>query len=215
MDWEDLSPATRLLPPGKDLYICLGLNFYSKPAAEVVTSAIKSLKPAWKRIKFMELGDEPQWSAKEIEGMVKVVQDACKVAKLPVPPLGCTFTEKQIMKGQSWKAKGLDWIGIEGYVPYVKNENAAQVYNRVQKCLKDQLVRVGTKQVVIVGQAYDRNGTWLDRSTLSSACRAAFDVAKTRKALAVNWFAYARPGGTMGDAPLMATHKSLYAQRNA
>lgn len=210
LDWEDVNPTTRKVPPGKKLYVCLGLNYYTDlPPAEVVKGAIASLRGKWRRIKYMELGDEVDWTVAETHAMQRVVQEECKKAGLPCPPLGCTYTVQRIMQGMNWKTN-LDWIGIEAYITY-KPETTAAARKRVRKCVADQLARIGDREVVLVGQGYDRNGTWKNIDTLLAVNDETFKVAvESPKIKQLNWFAHARPGGSKSYPALLALQKSLY-----
>jgi len=215
MDWEDLNLATRKVPPGKKLYVCLGLNYYTEmPPAEVVKGAIASLKGKWNRIIYMELGDEVDWTVAETQAMARVVREECQKAGLKAPPLGCTYTTTRIMNGLNWKNTGLDWIAIEGYVTFKAGETTAAARKRVRKTIEDQLKRVtegGFEKVVLIGQGYDRNGTWKNIDTLLAVNDETFKVAvESPKIKQLNWFAHARPGGSKSYPALLALQKSLY-----
>jgi hypothetical protein len=197
LDWEPDNATTRKLPPGKKLYVCLNIGWQGRTAAEAIEQAIRWLRPAWSRVAALEIADEPDMTAAELNAASTTIRAALKKAGLAPRPIGATFTGTAILKGQAWKATLLDWVGVEAYVEYKAGEPPAKAAARVRAHIAAQLARVAPRRVVLIAQSYDRNGTWDNEASLVALQRPTFEAARALGArlLMLTMFAWARPGG--------------------
>ena len=101
--------------------------------------------------------------------------------------------------------KGLDWIGLEGYVDPPGSPNSQANVDTLTKYLKRAMSAVPkTAQIVLVGQAYARNGAWTNMRTLAALQKPVADAAKADpRVIGVNWFSYGRDSGAR-QIPLVA-----------
>lgn len=101
--------------------------------------------------------------------------------------------------------KGLDWVGLEGYVDPPGSPNSQINVDQLATYLRRAMRAVPkTTQIILVGQAYARNGAWKNMRTLAALQKPVADAAKAdSRVIAVNWFSYGRDSGAR-QIPLVA-----------
>lgn len=165
---------------------------------EAIREKIIRLRPYWNRVVGIELADEPDWPKLKVTQLAMKVRDVIDAQHLPPRPLGITYDSNRILTKEGWDGD-IDWIGLEAYLTYVAGESLLGAQERMRKHIRRLLRHVGERrQILLVGQAYDRNGTWLDESTLVGIQEPIFRAAEALggRLLGLAWFSYARKGGT-------------------
>lgn len=180
-----------------------------------VRESITALRPYWRRIIALELADEPKWSADETARILRQVNEEIARQGLAPKPSIVVYTRDQILQGTTWKVDGII-PGLECYLDYKGQETDAQARKRMTAMIGSLLTRVGKRKVMLVGQAYDRNGTYKDKESLVAIQQPIFDAARRLQAqgrlIALCPFAYARPGGVTAYPTMKAEIKrQLYA----
>ena len=140
--------------------------------------------------------------------MIAELRTTLSERSLSERPIGIVFTGKQILEGEAIFANGLDWVGIEAYVDPPGDPDPEVNVATLTAFVQAAKARVpADKNLVLVMQAYDRNGLWTDMATLARLQAAAYDLARDDpRVLSLNMFAYGRPGGTHDHPELRHEH---------
>ena len=107
---------------------------------------------------------------------------------------------------------GVDWIGVNAYLgpaaPATTMEAVSQLRDRIHR----QLARLPAgKPVIIMAQAYDRNGAWTDLAMLEELQPIYLEEAKLDARIkGIWWFSYSRPGGTLSHPRLRKWHEAVF-----
>lgn len=225
MDWE-LGKRTPMLI-GKKMWVDIGMYKNDKlpnplypESEEYVTKVLTALKPKWRKIIALELGDELKWPLRKINAKVVMVKKVMAKLGLEPKPLGITFHRDQIFEGENWKAN-LDYLGLEAYLDYIPGELPLQAAERMESYIKSLLDRVGPKKkLILVDQAYNRNGTWKSVDSLVAIQEPTFRAAKALgdRLIMLSMFAFARakvtrlPDGTMSPPISTIDIPALHAE---
>jgi hypothetical protein len=167
--------------------------------------------PHWDSVKYIELADEPSWSQAETAAIVNQVQGELAARGLADRPIGVVYTRTQVLTEDAIFAAGLDYVGIEAYVDPPGDPSSDANVAALAAYVQEAKARVPLdKNIVLVMQAYDRNGAWTDMSTLVPLQTAAYDLARDDpRVIALTMFSYARPGGSMDHPELAREHKKI------
>ena len=170
--------------------------------------ALDRSAPYWTRVVRIELADEPPWSQAETEAIIAGFRAELAARSLAAPPIGIVYTRQQVLVEDAIFALGLDWVGIEAYVDPPGDPSSAVNVQALQDYVNQAKARVpAEKNLVIVMQAYDRNGAWTNMETLVPLQTAAYDLARDDpRVLSLNMFAYGRPGGSHDHPELRYAH---------
>jgi len=71
-------------------------------------SILKMMKPFWNRVMMIELADEPSWDRAETSSACANCAKCLKAEGLRVPPVGVTYTRRQLMHEDAIFSAGLD-----------------------------------------------------------------------------------------------------------
>ncbi len=134
---------------------------------------------------------------------------------LPSRPVICYFdTDISEDPNGIWHdPAGVDWIGINAYLgpsaPASVDEAIAQLRDRIRR----QLDRLGPERpVIVMAQAYDRNGAWTDIPMLEQLQPIYLEEAVLDARIkGIWWFSYSRPGGTLTHPSLRPWHEAVFA----
>jgi len=104
----------------------------------------------------------------------------------------------------------VDWQAIYGYLDPSEQSDAPE---RLLMSLQRQSERLpGQTPIVIVAQAYDRNGAWINMLTLAAMQPVYAEFARRDpRVVGILWFSYARPGGVLDHQELLPWHKAIIA----
>jgi hypothetical protein len=192
-----------------------GHGIYLNVAApDNMLEALDRAAPHWDSVKFVELADEPSWNQAETEAMITSTRDAMTARGLADRPIGVVYTRTQVLEQDAIFAAGLDYVGIEAYVDPPGDPASVTNIATLAAFAQSAKARIpADKNIVIVMQAYDRNGAWTDMSTLVPLQLAAYDLARDdSRVIALTMFSYARPGGSL-DHPELAHQHKLIAEK--
>lgn len=197
--------------------------------SSVFQQALDALTPYWYRITRIELEDEPEWGANQTDAIARAFNGELDIRGLPHKPLGIVLHRSGLFRPDGpgfvnpLNATELQWIGVEAYMctPDVNcagsdtqgsadpATNTANL-NAFLTDAKDRIRNAG-KDIVLVMQAYTRNGTWdnyvplvveMQRTTYLQAYN-------DPRVGAILMFAYARPTGTKDHPELKVPHMEI------
>jgi len=178
---------------------------------DYLAEALDRSAPYWARVVRIELADEPPWSQAETEAIIAGFRAELAARSLPAPPIGIVYTRQQVLAEDAIFAAGLDWVGIEAYVDPPGDPSSAVNVQALEDYVNQAKARVpAEKNLVLVMQAYDRNGAWTNMETLVPLQTAAYDLARDDpRVLSLNMFAYGRPGGSHDHPELRHEHLKI------
>jgi hypothetical protein len=136
-----------------------------------------------------------------------VVRQACATARIAIQTAGLplrpilSYTREYV-----WRDSGADWVGIQCY--FTAPQTADQFSAYWQRALS---ALPATQKVVLIGQAYDRNGTWKDEAAIAQLQGYFADALRDPRCVGLLWFAYGRPGGVLQYPSWLAWHKAIVA----
>lgn len=188
--------------------------FLSLGAPDDVGAILDIAAPHWSDVAYLELADEPPWTQAETESAVANVLAGLSSRGLAPRPIGAVYTQNQVLTGDAIFASGLDWIGLEAYVAPPGDASPDVNAKNLETFLTAAKARVpADKKLVVVMQAYDRNGQWTNEATLAKLQTATYELVRDEpRLLALTMFAYGRPGGTH-DHPSLGHEHQLMAER--
>lgn len=160
MDWELGKRLPQL--PGRRLWIDLGMYTKDTQTADHVRAVVKALRPSWRKIIALELGDEFKGTAAQLSARARMVRHVIAEAGLSCPPLFVTQKPEQITGGGPWqKATGIDGLGIEAYLEAIPGEDPFASAARMDDRIRYQLGCIGSDyEVILIGQAYRMSQSW-------------------------------------------------------
>lgn len=190
--------------------IQLNLNLQEEAAGRVtpVDAVLDLMAPYWNKVARIELADEPSWSRAETEQRIQDLRARLSARGLANKPMGNIYTRDQALTSDAIFASNMDFVGIEAYVEApgssVPQVNTNFLYDTVTRAKQ----RVPTsKQIVLVMQAYARNGNWTNMDTLRDLQPATYLMAfNDPRVVAVTMFSYGRPSGTREHPELKPSH---------
>jgi hypothetical protein len=195
--------------------------------------------PYWNKIKYIELADEPDWGVgaplpyKEINLRIEIFERVRVEKGLPQGPLvGIVYTPDQITKTIENECglpnritrSNLDWLGVMAYLDPPGDDDSAvniQQLNELideAKCKTVHETEQGRveKNLILVMQAYDRNGHWHNIDALVDLQAPVYLRAYgDPRVVAITMFAYARPGGTRDHPELKVPHQAIWSAISA
>lgn len=189
---------------GKRIDLNMSLTDNSIP----VDLVLNIMRPYWDAVDLIELADEPSWSKSQAESQIDAFKVKLQTNNLSIPPIGITFTQNQVLNENTISANGLDYVGIEAYSNPPGSDDSQTNVDQLNKFLRNASARVPeSKKLVIVTQAYDRNGAWKNIDTLKVLQDVPYAFAKNdSRVIAITLFAYARPGGSKFYPLLKSRH---------
>jgi len=192
---------------GKAIYFGLSLS-------EPLDRLLNAMAPYWSSVAFVEIAGEPTWNAFEADQHASYWKARVSRHGLAAKPVGVTLTRNAILHGDAYRAAGLDWIGVEGYVDAPGGTAAQNRSNLLDFFAKANVAIPPDKKLVFVVQSYDRNGAWKNIATLVALQPVALEYAKSlpdpgRRVLGFTLFAYGRPGGVVDHTELRPIHRAM------
>lgn len=190
--------------------IHLNLELHNPAFAAHLGATLDAARPFWPHIARIEIADEPSWTLAETTAVIAQVDAALAARALPRPPGGYgimyVYTEDL---PEAARAAGLQWVGLEAYLDPPGSPVAIDNFRALIGALGRALGQVPPgKQIVLAQMAYDRNGAWPNVDTLRDLQTVPYGMAALdRRVVAINLFAYARPGGTFAHPELAVAHK--------
>jgi hypothetical protein len=205
---------------GKRLILALDMDNRSGMwSLNVAKAVLVRCTEVWDKVDGVELTDEAEWSQSETvmaaahtppvgswQLSAAATGRATELIKgleasfgLPVKPTIVTYTQDRILNGNAYTSPTLDVVAIEAYWPTGAGPETAAETAQIVSLLNSLLAKIpGTKQVVVIGQAYGRNGAWKHLNTLTALQdRTADWVVQHKNRVAGVWlFSWGRPSGT-------------------
>jgi hypothetical protein len=107
---------------------------------------------------------------------------------------------------------GVDWIGINAYLGPAAPPTSEQAVAELRDRIGRQLARLpASRPVIIMAQAYDRNGAWTDIPMLERLQPIYLEEAQLDSRIkGIWWFSYSRPGGTLTHPSLRPWHEAVF-----
>jgi hypothetical protein len=169
---------------------------------------VACMRDRWDRVAGLVLGEFE--TAQEMDDEARAARARVKRAGLPQRPIVATLMPSQPFEGKVPQA--VDWIGIECYLEPGAVNGWDAVKRLTARRFQQAIDFCPGKPLVLIAQAYDRNGRWRDEDGLEALQWAAINAARENARVVGVWgFAYARPGGGK-DHPLVARwHEALAA----
>jgi len=167
--------------------------------------------PFWSKVVRIEMQDEPGWSRAETESNIAQLRSMLDARGLEQRPIGVVYTQNQIRFEDAIFANGLDWVGLEAYVNPPGSGDSQDNVNALNDFLNMAKARVpASKDLVLVMQAYDRNGAWTNIDTLRDLQAVPYLHAyNDPRVVAITMFSYARPGGSRDHPELKVVHRQI------
>jgi hypothetical protein len=140
-----------------------------------------------------------------------------EVASLGLPnrPVLCYFdTDISNDPNAIWHdPAGVDWIGLNAYIGPAAPPTTEEAIQALRDKIHLQLARLpADRKVIVIAQAYDRNGAWTDIPMLEKLQPIYLEeAAKDPRILGIFWFSYSRPGGTLSHPSLRPWHEAVFA----
>jgi|EndMetStandDraft_5_1072996.scaffolds.fasta_scaffold01899_7 hypothetical protein len=157
----------------------------------------------WGQVVWVEIASENNMNRWDMQARVDLFNAKLLAHGLADRSAGAIYQREQILTTDGIYAAGLDFVSIEAYVdPSLQNNGPAAVsdLNSYLASAKSRVAGAG-KQIVLVGQAYDRNGLWTNMSTLEMLQSPVYlNAYNDWSVVAIMMFSYKRSGGT-GDHP--------------
>ncbi len=163
--------------------------------------------PYWSRVKYVEMTHEdPRIDRATTENMTTRFIGKLNSRGLRRP----LFVALESPQAET--APSIDCVAIEAYMPLPFDQNntasAVATMNSVVQARKNSVLP--GKCIIMVMQAYDRNGYWMNMESLKKLQEPAYLHAyNDPRVLAITMFAYARPGGAKDHPELKAIHKEI------
>lgn len=171
------------------------------------------LTDPWDSVAFIDVADEP--SPAFAVDCAKNVRAYLQEKGLRVPPIGATFSYQLRATGVM---PDLDWIGLEAYVDANKQDDG-NFYPVIYQQLYEQARRLSTmdQNIVVVLQAYSRNGGWINMASLEEVQRLGAEIAIElfgTRLLALKLFSWGRPSGTKSlPNRIRRAHEDIFFSR--
>ncbi len=165
----------------------------------------------WNSVDYVYAFDEPSLDKASLQSYIDSLNTGLSQAGVSSKPIFVNFTSNQILNGDSWQATNIDVVGIEAYVdPSQQNSNTLSATLTNQ--LNSEKSRIGNKQMFIVVQGYNRNGTWTNLNTLQQIQTIPYQNSyNDPNVLGLLVFSYARSGGTKDLGSCISTeHKRIF-----
>lgn len=107
---------------------------------------------------------------------------------------------------------GVDWFGLQGYIGPTSPPSVEAAQTLLRTTLDDALKRLPVDQsIILIAQAFDRNGLWTNETTLAALQAIYADYARADARIkGILWFAYARLGGTLNHPTLRPWHEAIF-----
>ena len=182
---------------------------------------ILNMKPYWDRVNGIYVALEAMSGSNVLErqqAAERLIRDTRAIIwreGLSNRPFIVYHTLTEINSITYW-LDGMDWLGLGAYLDYIGPESADAVRARLNAQVQSSLAKitpmipVGGK-VTLIAQAYDRNGTWTDASSLEALQRGYADLLRAYTQFnGIFWFAYTRDGGVTTYPQLTPWHKATY-----
>jgi hypothetical protein len=167
--------------------------------------------PTWDAVERIDLADEPDWTKAQINRRVGDVLTALSAHGLSPRPIGLTVQMDQV--GEKLGASELDYVGISAFLPAPGGTSDANRW-ALETQFADALTKTGSKDIVLVVQAYDRNGRWTNLATLFDLQAASYGLLAaddTDRIKELRFFNYAVSapcfGGTLFHPELKVPHR--------
>lgn len=185
------------IPRGKPILFGPDINPSDTAFTSLAKDSIRYAQPYWSSVSAL-YADELNFDAAGMDAYINQVNAYIAGLGLAPKPWYMNFTDKQIMTGDGWKAKGISFIGIEAYIDPLFQDDTDVTKLLGTKC-QDQWNRVAGegKPIFFIIQGYNRNGAWTNLTSLEDIQAVSFLKFKTNPQCLGWWiFSYERPGGT-------------------
>lgn len=207
-DWKSQlrTSLENAVSDGKKIHLNLNQHFTTS-----LDDVLEVAAPFWSTIVRLEFADEPGWDQGETESRIAALESKMAALGLGDRPIGIVYDNRQIFESSSPLASNLDWVGIEAYIDPPGSGNSQANIDNLNEYVTKAKSRVPTsKDIVLVMQAYARNGAWTNIATLTDLQIPTYLLAYSDpRVVAINMFAYARPSGTRQHQQLIAPHKLI------
>lgn len=200
----------------KDILLCAGCNgglidagiIEEKTIEEYYDYVLDAASPYWSKVKLVEAGHEPNWDKATTEAKINILKSKMQSRGLVAKPIGITYSRRQVLSTEGIFASNLDWVAIEAYVDPPGSSVSQDNINDLNNYLNQVIARVPQdREIVLIMQAYDRNGQWTNINTLADLQEPVYIKAFNEpRVIAITMFSYGRGGGARGHTELKAHH---------
>ncbi len=192
--------------------IDLAVDMKDNPA--LLDSILSLAAPYWSSIIRLEIADEPKWDTATTESTIVTVRAALEAHELPAPPNGIGVVlgyKKNPYYTGIITADGMDWVGIEAYLPGPGADRSDHNINQLKEWMIGAISLVPVaKKIMLVQMSYTRGGTWTNIDHLRDLQIPTYLMAYDNplRVDAIRMFAYSRPlnEGTRENPDLKTPH---------
>lgn len=165
----------------------------------------------WDRVAGIIIGETS--GPAETKAIAVKARAAMAAWNVPQRPIVATVMVSQ-QTDPGWR-DAADWLGLECYLDAPGPGNWWDTQPAIARQLDRAADVFGVQPVLLIGQAYDRNGAWTNLDTLEAIQPALVAALRRDYVRGVLWFAYARPGGTKDHPVLEQWHQATVAATRA
>jgi hypothetical protein len=200
----------------KGIYLILGECGFPDPCPSGVDwdDILDVAANYWSQVLWVEVASENNMNRWDMQARVDLLSTKLSARGLADRPAGAIYQREQILTTDGIYAPGLDFVTIEAYVHWSFQNDGPGAVNDLNAYLasaKSRVVGAG-KQIILTGQAYDRNGNWTNASTLELLQAPVYlNAYNDWNVVAIMMFSFNRPGGTANYPNLRQPHCQIAA----
>ena len=209
----------RAFNSNRDIYLCAGCDeglvnagvIQERTIEEYYDYVLDAAAPYWSKVKFVEAGHEPDWDRATTEAKINTLKSKINSRGLSPKPIGITHSRGPILTTDSIFASNLDWVAIEAYVDPPGNSVSERNVENLNNLLTQAKARVpANKKIILIMQAYDRNGQWGNINTLKDLQKPVYMQSyNDQRVDAILMFSYGRGGGSRDHPELKVMHRKI------
>ena len=182
------------------------------------TAEISAAVPYWSQVVSLYVTGEATGSSpldsSSCEQQAAVARAHLQSLALPNRPIICYYdTDISTDPTNIWHDPvGVDWVGINACLGPAAPTTTAVAIAALRDLIRRQLARLpANRSVIIMAQAYDRNGAWTDTPILEQLQPIYLEEAQLDLRIkGIWWFSYSRPGATLTFPSLRPWHAAVF-----
>lgn len=213
-DFSEEQDATCLFPAAVETLRENGAALFASSEED----SIRLAAPYWRHVAGVIVSGEAKGYADIYETIPHVEAEAERVRELyrryglESRPVVAYFDGDISTDLHRWRLpRGVDWLALRCYLGPESPATPQEARRDMLALILDQLHAARPLPVLLVGQAYDRNGVWRDIATLKAIQPIyAFAARAFPQVRGLLWFAFARPGGLLTYPDLWPLHEQIY-----
>jgi hypothetical protein len=218
-DWQTPFAASLQKAAVNHKAIYLGMPGANPSQASITVDAVLDVaQPYWGQVAYVDVLSEPaaSFTSTDMENRINDISAKIAARGLSPRPFGATF-DTAILTTNAILATNLSFANIEAYVAAPGDPDPQVNINTLNNYLATAKSRVHNagKQIFLTGQAYDRNGTWTNMTTLEALQRSFYlNAYADPDVVGILLFAYGRTGGTRDHPVLQQAHREIGSVMN-